>query len=168
MFPVYKKESQTCQSNYQPISLLSVCNKWLAKLMFNRLIIDFLEKKKVFFDSQFAFRANHSTDHAILSIVDKIQRAIDERDFSCGILNFLDFSKAFDTINHEILLKKIGVLWHMWDCKSVSQLISFKSSANSHCKWCNFYLCKYFMWCSSGVSPWTNPFLVIILLLQSF
>ena len=63
--------------------------------------VDFLEKKKVFFDNQFGFRAKQiSTDHAILSIVDKIQKAIDERDFSCGI--FLDFSKAFDTINHEI------------------------------------------------------------------
>ena len=65
--------------------------------------VDFLEKKKVFFDNQLGFRAKHSTDHAILSIVDKIQRAIDERDFSCGI--FLDFSKAFDTINHKILFK---------------------------------------------------------------
>ena len=46
----------------------------------------------------------HSFDHAILSILDKIQRAIDERDFSCGI--FLDFGKAFDTIDHEILFKK--------------------------------------------------------------
>ena len=72
--------------------------------MCNRLV-DFLEKKKVFFDNQFGFRAKHSTDHAILSIVDKIQRAIDERDFSCGI--FLDFSKAFDTINHEILFTKV-------------------------------------------------------------
>ena len=45
---------------------------------------------------------NYSTDHAILNIIDKIQRAIDEHDFSCRI--FLDFSKAFDTVNHEILL----------------------------------------------------------------
>ena len=57
----------------------------------------------MFFDNQLGFRAKHSTDHAILSIVDKIQRAIDERDFSCGI--FLDFSKVFDIINHKILFK---------------------------------------------------------------
>ena len=63
-------------------------------------LVDFLEKKKVFFDDQFGVMAKHSTDHAIFSIVDKIQRTIDERDFSCGI--FLDLSKAFDTINHEM------------------------------------------------------------------
>lgn len=63
-------------------------------------LVDFLEKKKVFFDNQFGVMAKHSTDHAIFSIVDKIQRTIDERDFSCGI--FLDFSEVFDTINHEM------------------------------------------------------------------
>ena len=47
----------------------------------------------------------HSTDRAILSIVDKIQKAIEERNYSCGI--FLDFSKAFDTVNHKILLGKL-------------------------------------------------------------
>ena len=104
VIPVFKKGSQTCLTYYRLISLLSVFNKLLEKLMCNRLV-DFLEKKKVFFDNQFSFRAKHSTDHAVLSIVEKIQRAIDERDFSCGI--FLDFSKVFDTINHEILLKKL-------------------------------------------------------------
>ena len=68
-------------------------------------LLNFLEKEKILFDNQFGFRTNHSTDHAILSITDKIQRAIDERDYSCGI--FLDFSKAFDTVNHAILLKKL-------------------------------------------------------------
>ena len=63
-------------------------------------LLDFLEKEKIFFDKQFGFRDKHSTDHAVLSIIDKIQRAIDERDFSCGI--FLDFSKAFDSVNHTI------------------------------------------------------------------
>lgn len=89
-------------SNYRPISLLSVFNKLLEKLMSSRLL-KFLEKNNnIFFDNQFGFRRGHSTDHAIVSIVDKIQRAIDDKESSCGI--FLDFSKAFDTINHDILL----------------------------------------------------------------
>ena len=63
--------------------------------MYNRLV-SFLDKHNVLFEKQFGFRSNHSTDHAILSIVDKIQKAIEERNYSCGI--FLDFSKAFDTV----------------------------------------------------------------------
>ena len=72
--------------------------------MFNRLV-SFLDKHHVLFEKQFGFRSKHSTDHAILSIVDKIQKAIDERNYSCGI--FLDLSKAFDTVNHKILLGKL-------------------------------------------------------------
>ena len=104
VIPVYKKGSQTSLSNYRPISLLSVFNKLLEKLMCSRLL-KFLEKNNIFFDNQFGFRRGHSTEHAILSIVDKIQRAIDDKEFSCGI--FLDFGKAFDTINHDILLEKL-------------------------------------------------------------
>ena len=106
-YQLIKNGSQPCLSSYRLFSLLSVFNKLLEELnMCNRSrLVDFLEKKKkIFLDNQFGFRAKHSTDHAILSIVDKIQRAIDERDFSCGI--FLD-STAFDTINHETSLKKI-------------------------------------------------------------
>ena len=68
--------------------------------MSNRLL-DFIQRIAILFDNQFGFRAKHSTDFAVLNIIDKIQKAIDERDFSCGI--FLDLSKAFDTVNHEIL-----------------------------------------------------------------
>ena len=59
----------------------------------------------IFFEKQFGFRANHSTEHAILCIIDRIQKAIENRNYSCGI--FLDFSKAFDTIDHTILIKKL-------------------------------------------------------------
>ena len=104
VIPVFKKGSQTCLSNYRPISLLSIFHKLLERLMYNRLT-SFLDKHNVLFDKQFGFRSKHNTDHAILSIVDKIQKAIEERNYSCGI--FLDFSKAFDTVNHKILLRKL-------------------------------------------------------------
>ena len=71
----------------------------------HKRILQFLEKKKVIYCKQFGFCENHSTDHAILSIIDLIQHAIDCKEFSCGI--FLDFSKAFDTVNHNILIEKL-------------------------------------------------------------
>ena len=99
VIPIYKKGSKSTISNNRPISLLSV----FEKLMYKRLVA-FLEKNKVIFQGQFGFRSNHSTTHAILLIADKIQKAIESKMYSCGIL--IDLSKAFDTINHTILLKK--------------------------------------------------------------
>ena len=104
VIPVHKNGPRAVISNYRPISLLSVFNKILEKLMYNRLIT-FLDKNQVLFNGQFGFRSNHSTLHAILLIADKIQKAIERKQYSCGI--FLDLSKAFDTVNHTILIKKL-------------------------------------------------------------
>ena len=71
--------------------------------MYNR-IVNYLKNKSILYEKQFGFRAKHSTNHAILSIVDNIQRAIENKELSCRV--FLDFSKAFDTVNHSILIKK--------------------------------------------------------------
>ena len=101
VIPVFKKGSQTCVSNYRPISLLSCFNRLLEKLMYKRLF-NFLDNKKILFDNQYGFRTKHSTTQATLLIIDKIQRAIEERNYSCGI--FLDLSKAFDSVDHSILL----------------------------------------------------------------
>ena len=79
-------------------------NKILEKLMYKRLIA-FIEKHRILNERQFGFRTRHSTEHAIMCIVDKIQRAIENRNMACGI--FLDFSKAFDTIDHHILINKL-------------------------------------------------------------
>ena len=61
--------------------------------------------EKIEFKAQFGFRAKHSTIQAVSLITDKIQKAIEEGLFSCGV--FLDFSKAFDTVDHKILISKL-------------------------------------------------------------
>ena len=57
------------------------------------------------FQGQFRLRSNHSTDFAILNIIDKDQLAIDQGDVSCGI--FVDFNKAFDTVDHAVPIVKL-------------------------------------------------------------
>ena len=67
--------------------------------------MSFLEKECLLFNFQFGFRKRYSTEYAILETLENLKSAIDDQKITCGI--FLDFSKAFDTINHNILLTKL-------------------------------------------------------------
>ena len=72
--------------------------------MFKRLY-NYVEKQKILTKHQYGFRRNRSTEHAILELTDKISNAMDEGKYTMGV--FLDLSKAFDTVNFEILFKKL-------------------------------------------------------------
>ena len=87
VIPLYKRGNQALVSNYRPITLLSVFHNIMEKLMFNRLVF-FLDKHNVLDDNQFGFRSGRSTTQASMLITDKIQRAIENKIYSCGI--FLD------------------------------------------------------------------------------
>ena len=104
IIPAFKKGSRLSVNNYRPISLLSNINKIFEKLMFNRLY-NFLNLHSCIYDLQFGFRSQHSTVHTLISITEKIREALDKGHFACGI--FLDLKKAFDTVDHKILLKKL-------------------------------------------------------------
>ena len=101
VIPIHKKGSTLSLNNYRPISLLSVFNKIIEKLMF-KAISNFINKHSILHKKQFGFRSKHSTQ---ASITDKIQEAFKNGQYSCGI--FLDLSKVFYTVNHSILLQKL-------------------------------------------------------------
>ena len=91
-------------NSYQPISLLPFFSKLFEWLMYNRLI-DFIEKHHLLYQFQFGFRKNHSTFMALVILLEKVTEALDNSEFAICIL--IDFRKAFDTVEHNILLQKL-------------------------------------------------------------
>ena len=104
VIPIFKAGSKLDINNYRPISLLSVFSKIIEKLMHSRLY-SFLEAHNVIYNSQFGFQKNKSTQHSPIEIVEKIRTCMENKNYGCGI--FIDLKKAFDTVNHNILLQKL-------------------------------------------------------------
>ena len=102
--PIFKKGDPTLFKNYRPISLLPTISKVLEKIIFTQLS-SYFNKAKLFFDNQYGFRPKHCTEYAALELVDIIINHMDKNEVPINI--FLDLSKAFDTIDHNILLHKL-------------------------------------------------------------
>ena len=103
--PIFKnKGSNLDVNNFRPISLLSNIDKIFEKLVHKRLT-SFLLKHNLLFNKQFGFRKSHSTNQALITLTESIRKSLDNGDFSCGV--FIDLQKAFDTVDHNILLRKL-------------------------------------------------------------
>ena len=103
--PVHIGETRHCVSNYRPISILFPINKLFETPLHKRLT-EFFDKYNLFYDNQFGFRKKHSTNLAITRFFERILEHRDNNLLASSV--FLDLAKAFDTVNHEILLSKLS------------------------------------------------------------
>ena len=104
IIPIHKGDSVLTVANYRPISLLPIFSKIMERLIYDQFI-DYINEHKILSELQFGFQKNKSTEHAISSVISSITDAYTNQHSSFCI--FLDFAKAFDTVNHSILIEKL-------------------------------------------------------------
>ena len=134
--PIFKKDDPHLTDNYRPISLLPVISKVFEKVVF-RQVYDYFNDNNLLYKNQYGFRKKHSTELAGLEFHDKIVSELDQSKLPLAI--FLDLSKAFDTIDHEILLHKlqyygitgISLQWFKSYLTNRRQYVQFKDSISS-------------------------------------
>ncbi len=137
--PVFKGGEKSKPGNYRPISLLSIVNKIIEKTIYSRLI-KYFNKNNLINDSQFGFRKGFNTTMAITEFYEQILNAHDKRHATCAVL--LDLSKAFDSVDHNIVLHKLysyGVRGNVWQLLK-SYLLErkqFVSGNNKHSDLCS-------------------------------
>ena len=102
--PIYKEGSKSEVGNYRPISLLTSFSKVFEKVMHFR-ILNFLDHNDSLFEMQYGFRPGRSCEHALLNAQNSLLQSLSRRKVS--ILFLIDFSKAFDMVEHSVLLKKL-------------------------------------------------------------
>ena len=124
-------------NNYRPVSLLSVLSKVFEKVMYCRLS-EFLKSHELIYKHQFGIQKDHSAYMALMVLVDKLTKSLENGDHVVGV--YLDFSKAFDTVNHRILLKKLehygirgpALLWFESYLSGRKQFVTYDNVSSSH------------------------------------
>ncbi|XP_065663015.1 putative histone-lysine N-methyltransferase 1 [Hydra vulgaris] len=135
--PIFKGGELSNITNYRPISVLSDFSKIYERILYNK-IYDHLSKNKILSTTQYGFKKHNSTEHAVLHLTRNIADSFEKSQFILAV--FIDLSKAFDTINHEIFIKKTKKLWNLClrndlcvneiDCESLCIELKSKNTKN--------------------------------------
>ena len=104
--PIYKSEDENIFNNYRPISILPALSKVFEKIIFNQTY-SYFDDHNMLFGNQYGFRKKHSTELAVLEVIDRITitNQLDKGQTPMNI--YLDLSMAFDTLDHDILINKL-------------------------------------------------------------
>ena len=138
IIPIYKCKDKTDIGNYRPISILPSISKILEKIVHHRLYT-FCQNNNILFENQFGFRPNHSTTDAVTKFVAHVANSLNSNLPTLAV--FLDLSKAFDTIDHTILLNKlehygirgIALEWFRSYLSNREQFVSYSNvNSNNH------------------------------------
>ena len=104
VIPLHKGDDKSDISNYRPISMLSSVSKVFERIIHDQLY-QYFDSNKLFYHSQYGFRKQRSTELAALELVEYILTEMDKNETPINV--YLDLSKAFDTLDHDILLHKL-------------------------------------------------------------
>ena len=121
--PLYKKDDKLIMDNYRPVSLLTSISKVFEKIVHNQLS-KYFKDNELFYKSQYGFRDEHSTELASVELIDQVMSSFEKRYTPIAI--YMDLSKAFDTLDHKILLKKL----------------EYYGIKDTELNWFKSYLCK--------------------------
>ena len=105
VIPIHKAGDKNLFTNYRPVSLLSQFSKILEKL-FSARLDSFIDKHQILSECQYGFRTNRSTSMALIDLIEELTSSVENKKFALGV--FIDLKKAFDTIDHEILIQKMN------------------------------------------------------------
>ena len=137
VIPIFKEKGDDFNfENYRPISLLSIISKIFERVVHDQLY-SYFEENNLFYKHQYGFRKKHSTELAALELIDRVLKDMDNKQDPFAI--FLDLSKAFDTIDHSILIHKLShygikgkeLNWFRSYLEQRSQYVEFKDCKSS-------------------------------------